>query len=127
MNIAVLIPAYNPEEPLLLLVDALTKLDFPLIVVVNDGSEPSCRGIFEKLAGMKNCHVVHHAVNLGKGRALKSGFNYCRVNFPDLLGIVTADADGQHLPDDIRKISVEFLNHPQSLIIGARTFAQGTP
>ncbi len=127
MNIAVLIPAYNPEEPLLLLVDALIKLDFPLIVVVNDGSEPSCRGIFDKLAGMKNCRVVHHAVNLGKGRALKSGFNYCRVHFPDLLGIVTADADGQHLPEDIRKVSVEFLNHPQSLIIGARTFAPGTP
>ncbi len=127
MNIAVLIPSYNPEEPLLLLVEALIRLDFRQIVVVNDGSEPSCRGIFDKLAGMKNCHVVHHAVNLGKGRALKSGFNYCLVNFPDLLGIVTADADGQHLPDDIRKVSADFLNHPQSLIIGVRTFTHGTP
>ncbi len=127
VNIAVLIPAYNPEESLLLLVAALIKLDFPQIVVVNDGSEPSCRGIFDKLAGMKNCHVVHHAVNLGKGRALKSGFNYCSVNFPELFGIVTADADGQHLPDDIRKVSTEFVGHPRSLVIGARTFAKGTP
>ncbi len=127
INIAVLIPAYNPKEPLLLLVEALIKFDFRRIVVVNDGSEPSCREIFDKLAGMQNCHVIHHAVNLGKGRALKSGLNYCCVNFPDLLGIVTADADGQHLPADIRKVSETFLNDPRSLVIGARIFAKGTP
>jgi glycosyltransferase involved in cell wall biosynthesis len=127
MNIAVLIPAYNPEEPLLQLVEALTKLDFQRIVVVNDGSDPACRGIFDKLAGMKNCHVLHHAVNLGKGRSLKTGFNYCCVNFPDLPGIVTADADGQHLPEDICKVAAAFLDDPKSMFIGARTFAKGTP
>ncbi len=127
MNIAVVIPAYNPEEPLLLLVEALIKLDFRQIVVVNDGSKPSCRNMFDRLTGMRNCCVIHHSVNLGKGRALKSGFNYCCVNFPDLLGIVTADADGQHTPDDIQKVSAGFLSHPRSLVIGARTFTQGTP
>ena len=109
------------------LVDALLELDFQRIVVVNDGSEPSCADIFTRLAARKHCHVMHHAVNLGKGRALKSGFNYCCLNFPDLLGIVTADADGQHLAEDIRKVASDFLNHPQLLIIGARTFSHGTP
>jgi glycosyltransferase involved in cell wall biosynthesis len=126
-NIAVLIPAYNPDNSLLSLVEALIKLDFRRIVVVNDGSESSCNGIFDKLTGMQNCHVVHHAVNLGKGRALKSGFNYCCVNFDGLLGIVTADADGQHLPEDIRNVTDEFLSSPRSLVIGARTFDKGTP
>ncbi len=127
MNIAVLIPAYNPGEPLLLLVDALIRLDFRQIIVVNDGSRPSCRDIFDKLAKMRHCRVIHHAVNLGKGRALKSGFNYCLVELPDLIGIVTADADGQHTPDDILKLSTEFLSTPRSLVIGARTFTKEIP
>ncbi|MCK7497014.1 MAG: glycosyltransferase [Comamonadaceae bacterium] len=35
--------------------------------MVNDGGEPSCREIFDKLATMDGCQVVHHAINLGKG------------------------------------------------------------
>ena len=127
MNLAVLIPAYNPEGPLLQLVDSLLEFDFPHIVIVNDGSHSSCDEIFHSLERKPHCHVVHHAVNLGKGRALKSGLNYCCVHFPHLLGILTADADGQHLPEDIRKIAAEFLQTPKSLVIGARTFAKGTP
>ena len=126
-QIAVLIPAYNPEEQLLLLVDALLRLDFRRIVVVNDGSDPACGVIFDRLEAMEHCHVVHHALNLGKGRALKSGFNYCCLNFPGLLGIVTADADGQHLAEDINKVTSDFLSHPRSLVVGARTFAKGAP
>lgn len=127
MNIAVLIPAYNPERPLIRLVESLLEFGFRRIVVVNDGSDPSCKEIFSRIDGMENCRVVHHAVNLGKGRSLKTGFNYCYLNFPELRGIVTADADGQHLAEDIRKVSETFLRTPGTLVIGARKFAQGTP
>jgi hypothetical protein len=34
-----------------------------------------------------------HAKNLGKGRALKTGFNYCFLNFNESEGFVTADAE----------------------------------
>ena len=127
MNIAILIPAYNPENSLLDLVENLVGFGFPHIVIVNDGSNPSCRDIFRTLENKQNYHVVHHAVNLGKGRALKSGINFCCLNFPDLHGILTADADGQHLAEDIHKIAKEFLQTPKSLLIGTRTFAKGTP
>jgi glycosyltransferase involved in cell wall biosynthesis len=127
MNIGVLIPAYNPEQPLIRLVESLLRFDFRQVVVVNDGSDPSCKEIFDQLDSMANCRVVHHAVNLGKGRSLKTGFNYCYLNFPNLQGIVTADADGQHLAEDIKKVVDTFLKNPGSLVIGARNFAQGTP
>ncbi|HKK01052.1 MAG TPA: bifunctional glycosyltransferase family 2/GtrA family protein, partial [Desulfuromonadales bacterium] len=109
------------------LVKDLIDLDLRPIVVVNDGSDPSCRALFDRLAEMDDCHVVHHAVNLGKGRALKSGFNYCCLNFPQVSGIVTVDADGQHLSQDVRRVAEEFLRNPRSLVIGTRTFAKGTP
>lgn len=127
MNIAVLIPAYNPGKPLLSLVDSLIRLDFERIVIVNDGSEAPFNHIFEKLEQIRNCRVLRHAVNLGKGRALKTGFNYCYLNFPDIPGIVTVDADGQHLPEDVLKVSETFLNNQGKLVIGARRFGNETP
>ncbi|EMJ54072.1 hypothetical protein LEP1GSC013_1543 [Leptospira interrogans serovar Valbuzzi str. Duyster] len=47
---------------------------------------------------------MHHATNLGKGRALKSAINYCMLTFPQMFGVVTADADGQHKVSDIIKV-----------------------
>ncbi|MCK7497015.1 MAG: hypothetical protein MZW92_43590 [Comamonadaceae bacterium] len=58
---------------------------------------------------------------------MKTGFNHCCVNVPDALGIVTADADGQHLAEDIRKVAMEFLHFPRGLVIGARSFTRGIP
>jgi glycosyltransferase involved in cell wall biosynthesis len=127
MNVAILIPAYNPEDPLLHLIDVLLERGFRPIVVVNDGSHRSCETIFDRLSYVSDCHVVHHAVNLGKGRALKTGLNFIRVHFPEVSGVLTADADGQHLPEDIDRIGEEFSNHPRSLVLGARTFGKGVP
>ena len=47
-----------------------------------------------------DCKVLQHAVNLGKGRALKNGFNEFLNLYqdnPDILGIITVDSDGQHV------------------------------
>lgn len=126
-NLAILIPAYNPGDHLLSLVESLLKCNFSKIVIVDDGSDPSSQKIFAKLAQIKNCYVVHHAVNLGKGRALKTGFNFCCLNFPDILGVLTADCDGQHLPHDIRKVADAFRNNPNMLVIGCRTFNKKSP
>jgi glycosyltransferase involved in cell wall biosynthesis len=126
-NIAVMIPAYNPGMALVGLVEALNRFDFRQIVVINDGSESCSLEVFARLETMQNCKVLHHAVNLGKGRSLKTGLNFCCLNLRDLQGIVTADADGQHLPEDIRKVSEQFLKNSRALIVGARKFARGTP
>ncbi|MGO9379940.1 MAG: glycosyltransferase [Dissulfurispiraceae bacterium] len=127
VNVGVLIPAYNPGKSLLRLAESLMNLAFQHIVIVNDGSNPECKSIFAEVEKLGNCHVLHHAVNLGKGRALKTGLNYCYINFPDLPGIVTADADGQHLPEDILKVSETFLRNTGKLVLGARKFARGIP
>lgn len=127
MHIPVLIPAYNPDQKLLSVVEDLIRFGFDKIIIVNDGSDSCCRDIFKKLENMEFCHVLHHAVNLGKGRALKTGFNYFYLNFHDAQGIVTADADGQHLAEDIRKVVLAFLENPHNMVIGSRVFAGDTP
>ena len=98
-----MIPAYQPGEPLVAVVEALLELGVQAIIVVNDGSRPDCAPFFERVARSGRVHLLHHAVNLGKGAALKTGMNYALVRFPGCAGVVTADADGQHHPDDIVK------------------------
>lgn len=103
-NLAVLIPAWEPERPLVELASALSDAGFGHILVIDDGSQGASRAIFGHLHGSK-IRVAHHAVNLGKGRALKTGFNILLTNCPHIRGVITADADGQHTVHDILSVA----------------------
>jgi len=127
MNIPVLIPAYNPDETLCKVVDGLIRLNFTDIIVVNDGSKPECKDIFNRLEKMEQCHVIGHATNLGKGRALKTGLNYFYLKFPGSPGVVTADADGQHRPEDILRVAKELEKKPGNLVLGVRRMGRKVP
>src|ERR1017187_750982 len=126
-EIPVLIPAYKPGETLVELVADLLKLGVQAVIIVNDGSGPEFDSRFKTIAACAHVHVVHHAVNLGKGAALKTGLNYALVHFPDCLGVVTADADGQHHPDDIVRVSGTLRENGPALVMGVRTFDRRVP
>ncbi len=121
------IPAYQPDEKLKKLVLELKeKTDYP-IVIVDDGSSEECRTLFDELT--EYAVVLHHEVNRGKGRAMKTAFEYirdCGLYAPE-EGIITVDADGQHLPEDIVRVSEEFKRDPSALVIGGRRFAGKVP
>jgi len=122
----IVIPAYEPTTKLVELVADLSADGRP-IVVVDDGSSPQCREVFEKVAALPNVILLVHAVNLGKGQALKTAFNQVLLQTPaDAVGVVTADADGQHLAADIRRVAERLeQGGPRALILGSRAF-QGT-
>ena len=127
MNIPVLIPAYQPDKTLSEVVSKLLETGFQNIIVVNDGSDEGSNAILESLRTTKGCVVLDHAVNMGKGRALKTGLNYFYLNFPEAEGVITADADGQHLPEDIMNVAREMKKNPDKLIMGARSFEKDIP
>lgn len=122
MSIPILIPAFNPDENLIGVVEGLQKNGTTDIIVVDDGSNPDSKNILRRLSEYPGCHIYSHAVNLGKGRAIKSGLNYAVNKFPELKGVVTADADGQHLPGDIIRVRKELSANPDKLILGSRKF-----
>jgi len=101
----IVIPAKNPSTQLLKLIDGIRKhLDNP-IIVVDDGSPDEYQPIFEKAIDQWDIVILQHAVNYGKGQALKTAFQYVLTEQPDnITGLVTADADGQHLASDISKV-----------------------
>ena len=66
-------------------------------------------------------------MNQGKGAALKTGFSYILKNTKNCLGVVTADADGQHLKKDILAIADCLKPEQRELTIGSRTFDSDVP
>src|SRR3990167_7073441 len=115
-NIVALIPAYNPSEDLLSYVQQLRQ-HFPYVVIVNDGSKSECQSTFEKLSEIKAVTVLKHAVNCGKGAALKTGLNHIEITYPKAVGVVTIDADGQHRIEDAIKVAQALQKHPDQLIM----------
>jgi glycosyltransferase involved in cell wall biosynthesis len=121
----IIIPAYKPNMGLLDIVRSLKQI-FKYLIIVNDGSGDEYLNIFHDVESM-GCTVLHHYVNMGKGRALKTAFNeaihimkeHGEVSWG---GVITADADGQHMIEDIVKISNILEADEDSLVLGCREF-----
>ena len=135
-----LIPAYEPDEKIKKLADELAERGFD-IVVVDDGSGPDHAELFEALS--QNATVLTHAVNRGKGAALKTGLRYINrymaytesvltpagaetVSGRDAV-IVTVDADGQHLPDDVLRVAEISAQRRDALVLGSRALSEDIP
>lgn len=122
-RIVLIIPALNPDEKLLYLLEDISKAGFTSIILVNDGSNQG-RCIFAEALERwgDSIHLLEHYVNLGQGRAFKTAFNYYIGHFPESAGVVECDADGQHHIDDIRKCADMLLEHPDEVVLGVRNF-----
>ncbi len=121
-EIAIVIPALNPNERMVSLVKQLKEKGFENIILVDDGSEIERRKYFKICKEEHNCRIIRHVINFGKGIALKSAFNHILENRPDLAGTVTVDCDGQHVVEDIDTCARLVAEHPDKLILGCRQF-----
>lgn len=119
-----LIPVYEPRNTLVSLVQELS-LDMK-VVIVNDGSGSSYKRIFEDCKPY--AHIIEQQPNLGKGAALNNGMHWIYNNCSHDSVIVTVDGDGQHLPVDCIHCGQVAIYHPESLILGTRSFSgKGVP
>jgi len=123
---AILIPAYKPDEKLVDLVKNLQTGGFSDLIVVDDGSGESFDPIFRQCEDL-GCTILRHGINMGKGRAIKTGLNHYLVRGQARSGVITADADGQHTPADIRRIADAMAENPEALVLGVRQFSGNVP
>ena len=128
-SLAIVLPSLNPDRKFLGVVDGLNEKGFEHIVVVDDGSDEDHGKLFEQAkAAHPGIVVLHHGVNRGKGRALKTAFSYVSENMPDIKGVITIDGDGQHLVDDIVACGERMLKEDGKVVLGCRDFnAPGVP
>jgi glycosyltransferase involved in cell wall biosynthesis len=120
MTFVGVIPAYNPPPAFVGVIDQIiSKVDWP-IVVVDDGTRPDLRPLFETLERSSRVTLIRHAVNRGKGAALKSALNHALVAFGRDIILITLDADGQHSINDMAELSRIAAQNPSNLVLGVR-------
>lgn len=92
-----------------------------LAMVVDDGSSDQTAD----LARAEGARVISHAINLGKGAALKTGCDAIIEAGCDLL--VLMDADGQHRPRDLPLMVSPLVMGQADLVLGRRRFTSKMP
>ena len=97
------------------------------VLIVDDGSGSEYTRIFSECAGVQGVEVLKHEANQGKGGALKTGIAHILRGRPSTLGIVTADADGQHSAEDVLRLARSLEETPTALFLGTRDFGPNTP
>lgn len=121
MRICIVIPAYNEEKDITAVVRGLKAHNLD-IVVIDDGSRDQTAVLAEKAGAV----VLRHRKNEGKGRGLKTGFDYCLSRNYDAL--ITCDGDGQHAAEEVDKFVEKFKNSDAAIVIGNRMHnPQGMP
>lgn len=106
-------PAYNEEKTVAKVVDgALKSTDG--VIVVDDGSTDNTYLEAQKAGAT----VVRHHKNMGKGVALKTGFEKALEMGADI--VVVLDADGQHNPEEIPKLLKTMRREDSDVVVGSR-------
>ena len=113
MYVCLLLPAYNEAKTIDRIIREASEFVHD-ILVIDDGSIDQTTQIAEKAGGK----VIKHSTNLGKGMALRTGFDYISQKDYDL--IATMDSDGQHQPSDLPRFIDHFKNNQSDILIGAR-------
>jgi glycosyltransferase involved in cell wall biosynthesis len=123
-NPCAVIPVYNHEHALPLVVDALHKAGLPC-VLVDDASSPACAVVMDQLAVQADTHLLRLAVNQGKGGAVMAGLREAaRLGFSHALQV---DADGQHDLNDLPQFIAASQNAPLALICGYPQYDDSVP
>ena len=127
-DIVIMIPSYNPDKKFISFIKDLKDSGYHDIIVINDGSVKEKLHFFTEAKEQFNCEIVSHSINLGQGRAYKSGFNYFLAKlaaggYDNVIGIIQCDCDGQHCVEDINKCADILRKNPHSFILGVRDFS----
>lgn len=124
-KVILVIPAYEPDEKLILLLQAVHSQTEFKIIVVDDGSGKVYEPIFQEAE--KYAFVISYKTNKGKGYALKNAFSYIQNTYKEEATIVTADSDGQHKAEDIIAVAKTNQSKPEYLTLGCREFIGKVP
>ncbi len=123
-SMMIVIPSFDPDEKLMQVVSGMVEAGFSNILLVDDGSDEQHIAPFKEAAIYPECIVLTHERNLGKGMALKTAFYYIKHNRPDIVGVITADGDNQHKPNDAVKLALNLLTKPDTVMMGVRNFKE---
>lgn len=116
-QLLVLIPAYNEEENIGMVLDQMPDTVMGLKIntlVAVDGATDNT----EQVARAHGAQVVVNPINRGGGAALRAGYEIALRSGAEI--VVTLDADGQHLPQEIERLVAPILEGEADFVNGSR-------
>jgi len=118
-KVLIVIPCYNEEASLPLLLPELLSTTLPNgyqleALIVNDCSKDNTSAVAKK----HKATVVDLPINLGIGGAVQTGILYARDNNFDIA--IQLDGDGQHPPKELPKLISHHLETGANVVIGSR-------
>jgi len=115
--LSVIVPAYNEEQTLAVVVDRLLAIPHLLeIIVVDDGSTDTTAEIGAALAAQHhNVRFERLQKNSGKTAALKAGFRLTRGDI-----VIVQDADLEYDPEEIAGVIQPILDGHADVVFGSR-------
>ena len=116
-RLSVIVPVFNERNTVAEIVRRMRSVELPIereIVIVDDGSEDGTRDVLTQL-GDSTVRVVKHAVNRGKGAAIRTGLEHATGDV-----VLVQDADLEYDPEDWPKLLAPVLKGRASVVYGSR-------
>ena len=120
-TIAVVIPAYNEADNVGHVLDRIPEEVCGVrtsVLVVDDGSRDGT----DRVAKKHGAVVARHVVNRGGGAALRTGYRLAADSGAKV--VVTLDADGQHLPEEMHRLVQPVLDGEVAVAHGSRVLGE---
>ncbi len=115
-DVMVIMPAFNESSVIPSVIEHIQKEGWNTIIVIDDASSDDTSAVAAKAGAT----VVRHAINRGKGAALRTGFEIARKAKVSI--VVTMDADGQHEPREIESLIKPISEGVCDVTLGTRPF-----
>ena len=119
MKLSVVIPCFNEESSIEEIVRCVVNSSYSNkeIIIVDDFSTDQTRSILETNSFITNhvSEIIYHKKNMGKGAALKTGFQAARGDI-----VIVQDADLEYDPDEYLKIIQPILDGKADVVYGSR-------
>lgn len=125
MKISIVIPVYNEEQTLKVILEKVEQVLLPAglereVVIVNDCSTDGTAELLKTLE-KEGRRIFHHEVNKGKGAALRTGYKQCSGDI-----VIVQDADLEYDPNEYTKLLQPIIDGKADVVYGSR-FMGGEP
>ena len=122
LRLSVVIPVYNEEKTLRLLIDRVREVPIRKeLILIDDCSTDNSRDVLKQLEAeggnddFNRIRIFFHDVNQGKGAALKTGFAHVEGDI-----VIIQDADLEYNPSEYPRLLQPIVEGKADVVFGSR-------